>query len=62
MFGFRLFDKVSWEGQDCFIGGRRSSGAFKLVDINNKLVKDGVSYKKLRLLEPKRTYICSIVK
>ena len=62
VFGFRLFDKVSWDGQECFVGGRRSRGAFKLVDIDNKLVKDGVSYKKIRLLEPKRTYIGSIVK
>lgn len=61
VFGFRLFDKVSWDGHDCFIGGRRSSGAFKLVDIDNKLIKDGVSHKKLRLLEPKRTYVGSIV-
>jgi N6-L-threonylcarbamoyladenine synthase len=62
VFGYRLFDKVSWNGQECFIGARRSSGSFKLVDIDNHLLKDGVLYKKLRLLEPKRTYIGSIVK
>lgn len=61
MLGYRLSDKVMWNGVECFIGGRRSSGSFKLVDIDNMLVKDGVSYKKLRLIEPKRTYIGSIV-
>ena len=24
--GFRLFDKVKYKGQECFIFGRRSSG------------------------------------
>lgn len=61
VFGYRLFDKVSWGGNECFVGGRRSSGSFKLVNIDNKLIKDGVSYKKLKLLEPKRTFIGSIV-
>lgn len=62
MFGYRLFDKVVWNGKECFIGGRRLKGSFKLVDIDNKLIKDGVSYKKLRLIETKRTYVGSIVK
>lgn len=61
VFGYRLFDKVSWGSNECFVGGRRSSGSFKLVNIDNKLIKDGVSYKKLKLLEPKRTFIGSIV-
>ena len=61
VFGYRLFDKVSWGGNECFVGGRRSSGSFKLVNIDNKLIKDDVSYKKLKLLEPKRTFIGSIV-
>lgn len=62
VFGYRLFDEVMWNGEKCFIGGRRSSGSFKLVNINNKLIKDGVSYKKLKLVEPKRTFIGLIVK
>ncbi|MFG6353375.1 MAG: HNH endonuclease, partial [Oscillospiraceae bacterium] len=28
--GFRLFDKVRYQGQECFIWGRRTSGSFRL--------------------------------
>lgn len=62
VFGYRLFDEVMWNGKKCFIGGRRSSGSFKLVNIDNKVIKDGVLYKKLKLVEPKRTFIGLIVK
>ena len=55
--GFRLFDKVLYNKQECFIWGRRSSGSFLLKDLNNKTIKDGVSYKKLKLLERSSSYL-----
>lgn len=61
MFGYRLFDKVLWNRTECFVGGRRSRGAFKLVDLDNHIIKDGVSYKKLHLIERKRGFICSLL-
>lgn len=48
---FRLFDKVLYNGQECFIWGRRSTGSFLLKMLDGTKVKDGVSYKKLKLLE-----------
>ena len=55
--GFRLFDKVLYNKQECFIWGRRSSGSFLLKDLNNKTIKDGVNYKKLKLLERSSSYL-----
>ena len=57
VFGFRLFDKVRWNGQDCFIGGRRTSGSFKLQKPNGTTLKDNVGYKKLCLLERNSNYL-----
>ena len=55
--GFRLFDKVLWQGQECFVWGRRTSGAFLLRNLDGTKVKDGVSYKKLALLERSSNYL-----
>lgn len=52
--GFRLFDKVLLNGQQCFIFGRRSSGAFDVRHINGTKVHAGISFKKLRFLEISR--------
>lgn len=57
VFEFRLFDKVSYLGQECFIWGRRSSGSFLLKLLDGTKVKDGVSYKKLTLLERETNYL-----
>ncbi|MBO7607780.1 MAG: HNH endonuclease [Paludibacteraceae bacterium] len=61
LFGFRLFDKVRYEGRECFVGGRRKRGDFKLVDIDNRLIKDGVSYKKLEFVGHRESHICSMI-
>lgn len=55
--GFRLFDKVSYHGQECFIWGRRSTGSFLLRLLDGTKIKDGVSYKKLKLLERSSNYL-----
>ena len=38
VFGFKKFDKVRYLGKECFIKGRRSSGAFILMDIDNNSI------------------------
>ena len=55
--GFRLFDKVEYNGQKCFISARRATGSFALKTFDWKKVTDGVTYKKLKLLEERRGYI-----
>lgn len=48
--GFRLFDKVRYACQDCFIFGRRSSGYFDLRKLDGTIVYRSASWKALRLL------------
>ena len=55
--GFRLFDKVLYNNQECFVWGRRSTGSFLLKDLNGKTIKGGASYKKLKLLERSSNYL-----
>lgn len=58
VFNFRLFDKVKYKRQICFVNGRRQSGYFSLKDINNNLVGNGsVSYKKLHFIESVKGFI-----
>ena len=55
--GYRLFDKVSYKGIECFIWGRRASGSFLLKELDGTKVKDGVGYKYLKLLERSSNYL-----
>ena len=52
---FRLFDKVRYKGSECFIFGRRSSGSFDIRKLDGTKISAGVSYKKLTLLETRKT-------
>ena len=55
--GFRLFDKVRYQGQECFIWGRRTSGSFLLRTLDGVIVKDGAGWKHLTLLERSSNYL-----
>ena len=55
--GFRLWDKVRYNGEECFITGRRSSGYFTLKKFDGAVISNGVNYKKLTLLEAASNYI-----
>lgn len=54
MFGFRLNDKVLYEGRTCFVAARRKTGYFKLKSLDGSFVKDGVSHKKIKLVEKRK--------
>lgn len=49
IFGFRLFDPVSYQGVSCFVFGRRASGSFDIRKLDGTPVHRGISYKKLAL-------------
>jgi N6-L-threonylcarbamoyladenine synthase len=51
VFGFKLFDKVKYNNQECFIFGRRTKGSFNIRLLNGEVINAGISYKKLKLLE-----------
>ena len=55
--GFRLFDKVLYNNQECFIWGRRTSGSMLLRLLDGTLIKDGAGYKNLKLLERSSNYL-----
>ena len=56
--GFRLFDKVKYDGKEYFIFGRRTSGFFDIRDLQgNKANKGSINCKKLELLETRKCYL-----
>ena len=55
--GFRLFDKVEFEGQIGFIFGRRSSGYFDIRKLNGEVISRSVSWKKLKILETRKSLL-----
>jgi hypothetical protein len=55
--GYRLFDKVSFDGRECFLFGRRRSGYFDLRTLDGTVVNRAASFKKLRLQEVSSTLL-----
>lgn len=55
--GFRRFDKVLYNDTVCFITGKRSSGYFQLKLFDETVISQGVSSKKLKLLEPVKGWL-----
>ena len=55
--GFQLFDRVLFDGKECFVFGRRSSGYFDLRKLSGVKVSASASVKKLRLLEVANTLL-----
>lgn len=55
--GFRLYDKVLWKGQKCFIFGRRSTGRMDLRFLDGTHINASVWYKNLKLLNMRSNYI-----
>ena len=55
--GFRLFDEVRYNGQDCFVFGRRSSGSFDIRRLDGTRISASVSYKRLKPLTKSTTML-----
>ena len=65
VFGFRRFDKVKYLKEVCFVKGRRTSGGFVLMDIDNNAIdfrnkggKQNPSYKLLERLNTRKSVLC----
>ena len=54
---FRLFDKVLYKNQECFISGRRSSGYFKLIKLDGTVIHNTAKVNYLKLLETRKSYL-----
>ena len=66
IFCFKKFDKVEYLGETCFIKGRRSSGAFVLMDIDNNSIdfrdrggKQNPPYRLIERLNTRRSVLCT---
>ena len=55
--GFRLYDKVIWKGQECFIFGRRSTGRMDLRLLDGTHINASAGYKNLKLLSMRKNYL-----
>lgn len=55
--GYRLWDKVLYNGSECFITGRRATGYFVLKKLDGTVISNSASYKKLQLLEVASNYL-----
>jgi len=55
--GFRLFDCVRFQGQLCFVFGRRSSGYFDLRTLDGIKIHASASYKKLIVIQKATAYL-----
>ena len=57
VMGFRLFDKVQYRGQECFIFGRRIDGRFAVRLLDGTKLNEQISYKRLKFLEFRKNII-----
>lgn len=56
--GFRLFDKVKYEGKLYYIFGRRNSGFFDIRNLKGeKINKGSISCKKIKLIETRKSLL-----
>ncbi len=58
VYGFELFDEVEYQGEPCFIFGRRNSGYFDIRKLDGTKVHASASYKKLKLLSKTTSLLC----
>lgn len=51
VFGFRLWDKVKYPEGIGWVSGRRISGSFSISNLEGDIIKGGITYKKLKILQ-----------
>jgi hypothetical protein len=55
--GFRRFEKVLYNGMECFIYGLRTSGYFDLRKLDGTKIHASASWKKLKKIEGTKTLL-----
>ena len=61
VFGYQLFDRVLCLGQVGFIFGRRSSGSFNVRKLDGSIIRTDITYKKLKLLEKRKSILIDCI-
>ena len=62
MFGFARFDRVRYDGKECFVYGRRTSGYFDLRDIDGSKIHTAASVKKIKQIRHENSIIIKKIK
>ena len=57
VLGFRLFDKVKLENEECFVFGRRIRGYFKVCKLDGTVIHTDINYKKLKFVNTRKRYL-----
>lgn len=55
--GFQLFDKVRYNGVECFVTGRRTRGSMYLRDFDGNTVNAGAGWRRIALVSRSRTLL-----
>ena len=55
--GFRLFDKIKYNGIECFVYARRTRGSFDIRKMDGTKLHAGINFKKLKLLEVRKNFL-----
>lgn len=55
--GFRLFDKVKYKNNLCFIFGRRSTGYFDLRTLSKEVIHRSASFKQIKLISKRKSLL-----
>lgn len=55
--GFQRYDKVNYQGEECFVFGRRRNGFFDIRTLAGIKISVSTSYKKIKLVESFRTLL-----
>ena len=62
MFSFARFDRVRYDGKECFVYGRRTSGYFDLRDIDGSKIHASAPVKKIKLIRHENSIIIKKIK
>ena len=60
--GYRLFDKVIYNGKIGFVSARRRKGSYRVRDIFWNYLSEGVTFRKLKFVESRQYYLCDKIK
>ena len=56
--GYRMFDKVRYQGREYFVFGRRKTGFFDIRTLSGEKVNKGsISIKKIAFVDTRKNYI-----
>ena len=62
MLDFARFGRVRYDGKECFVYARRTSGYFELRDIDGTKIHTAASVKKIKLIRHENSIIIKKIK